>query len=84
MDFSKDNNKLDIKIGQMSGKTMDLEAIKRLAELPGRDELLSQVLSAMQEVPSSLVRVLNGLLVNFLNVLKAIEAAKETGKAKEA
>ncbi len=83
VDFSKDNKNLDIKIGQTSGKTMDLEAIKRLAELPSRDELLSQVLSAMQAVPSSLVRVLNGLLVNFLNVLKAIEAAKENGKAKD-
>jgi len=83
VDFSKDNKNLDIKIGQTSGKTMDLEAIKRLAELPSRDELLSQVLSAMQAVPSSLVRVLNGLLVNFLNVLKAIEASKENGKAKD-
>jgi large subunit ribosomal protein L10 len=83
VDFSKDNKKLDIKVGQMSGKTMDVEAIKRLAELPGRDELLSQVLSAMQEVPTSLVRVLNGLLVNFLNVLKAIETTKENGTAKD-
>lgn len=83
VDFSKDNEKLDIKIGQMSGKIMDLDAIKRLAELPGRDELLSQVLSAMQQVPSSFVRVLNGLLVNLLNVLKAIETRKENGKAKE-
>jgi large subunit ribosomal protein L10 len=80
VDFSKDNEKMDIRIGQMSGKPMDLNAIKRLAELPGRDELLSQVLSAMKEVPTSLVRVLSGLLVNLLNVLKAIEAAKENGK----
>jgi large subunit ribosomal protein L10 len=83
VDFSKDNKKLDIKIGQMSGKAMDFNAIKRLAELPGRDELLSQVLSAMKEVPTSLVRVLNGLLVNLLNALKAIEATKENGKTHE-
>jgi large subunit ribosomal protein L10 len=83
VDFSKDNKKLDIKIGQMSGKTMDLEAIKRLAELPGRDELLSQVLSAMQEVPTSLVRGLNSLLVNFLNVLKAIEGTRQNEKTEE-
>ncbi len=83
VDFSKDNERLDIKIGQMSGKTMDLDAIKRLAELPGRDELLSQVLSAMKEVPTSFVRVLNGLIVSLLNVLKAIETTKENGEAKE-
>jgi large subunit ribosomal protein L10 len=83
VDFSKDHEKLDIKVGQMSGKIMDLDAIKRLAELPGREELLSQVLSAMQEVPTSLVRVVNGLLVNLLNVLKAIETGKDDGKAEE-
>ena len=83
VDFSKDNKKLDIKVGQMSGKAIDLDAIKRLAELPGRDELLSQILSAMKEVPTSFARVLNGLLVNLLNALKAIEAKKEDGKTEE-
>jgi hypothetical protein len=37
----------------------------------------------MQEVPTSLVRVLNGLLINLLNVLKAIETGKEDGKTEE-
>jgi len=75
-DLSKDYEKLEIKVGQISGKPMGPDAIKRLAELPGRDELLSHVLSAMQGVPASLVRVLNGVLVNLMNVLKAIETKK--------
>ena len=83
VDMTKDYKKLDIKIGQMSGKAMDSDGIKRLAELPGRDELLSQVLSAMKEVPTSFARVLNGLLVNLLNALKAIEATKENGVTEE-
>jgi len=74
--LSKDYGKLDVKIGQMSGRPMDSNAIKRLAELPGRDALLSQVLSSMQAVPSSLVRALNGVVVNLLNVIKAIETKK--------
>lgn len=74
--LSKDYKKLEIKKGQISGKPIDVEAIKRLAVLPGRDDLLAQVLSAMQAVPTSLVRVLNGVLANLLNVLKAIEASK--------
>jgi hypothetical protein len=37
----------------------------------------------MKEVPTSFVRVLNGLLVNLLNALKAIEATKENGKTEE-
>jgi large subunit ribosomal protein L10 len=76
VDLSKQYEKLEIKVGQMSGKPMDPGAIKRLAELPGRDELLAQVFSAMQAVPTSLVRVLNAVLSNLMNVLKAIEGKK--------
>jgi large subunit ribosomal protein L10 len=81
--LSKDYKKLEIKKGQISGRPIDVEAIKRLAVLPGRDDLLAQVLSAMQAVPTSLVRVLNGVLANLLNVLKAIEATKNGDKKNE-
>ena len=68
---------LTIKGGQISGKFIDFKEIKRLAELPSRDVLLAQALSAMQAVPASVVRVLNAVMVNFLNVLKAIENQKK-------
>jgi large subunit ribosomal protein L10 len=64
---------LTIKAGQIAGKSIDFKEIKRLAALPGREVLLAQALSAMQAVPASVVRVLNAVMVNFLNVLKAIE-----------
>ena len=81
VDLEKDLNNLEIKVGQTSGKTMDLDGIKKLAKLPGREQLLAQVLSAMQAVPTSFVRVTNGVLGNFMNVLKAIETAKQDGQA---
>ena len=81
VDLEKDLGKLEIKVGQTSGKMMELDGIKKLAKLPGRDQLLAQVLSAMQAVPTSFVRVTNGVLVNFMNVLKAIETAKQDGEA---
>ncbi len=80
VDLEKGLDKLDLKVGQMSGKFMGLEDIKRLAKLPGREQLLAQVLSAMQAVPASFVRVTNGVLVNLMNVLKAIETAKESNQ----
>ncbi|MBW2610383.1 MAG: 50S ribosomal protein L10 [Deltaproteobacteria bacterium] len=76
VDLNKDLKELKIKIGQMSGKPMELDAIKRLAALPGRDQLIAQVLAAMQAVPTSLARALNGVILNLLNVLKAIESNK--------
>ena len=63
--------------GQISGKVVDPAAIKRLAELPGKDVLLAQSLATMQAVPTSLVRVLSGVVGKLLNVLKAIENEKE-------
>ena len=76
MDLSKDIAKLEVKGGQISGKPLDIAAIKRLAQLPGRDQLIAQALSAMQAIPASLVRVLNGVILNLMYVLKAIEATK--------
>ncbi len=76
VNFAKDFEHLKIKAAQISGKVLDADAIKRLAELPSRDVLLAQALSAMQAVPGSFVRVLNGVLVKLLNVLKAIEQKK--------
>ena len=60
---------------------MDLEAIKRLAELPNRDVLLAQALSAMQAVPTGFVRVLNGIILQLLYALKAIEQKKAEEQA---
>jgi large subunit ribosomal protein L10 len=68
---------LTIKVGQIAGKLMDFKEIKRLAELPGREVLLAQALAAMQAVPASLARVLNAVMVNLLNALKAIENQKK-------
>ena len=76
VDFAEEFKKLEIKNGQISGKVVDIDAIKRLAKLPGKDVLLAQTLSAMQAVPASFVRVLNGVVVKLLNVLTAIEQQK--------
>jgi large subunit ribosomal protein L10 len=78
VNLSKEYDKLKIKAGQISGKVLSGDGIRRLAELPSREVLLSQVLSAMQAVPTSFVRVLQGVLVKFLHALKAIET-KKTG-----
>ena len=73
VDFAKNSENLIIKIGQISGKVVDTDSIKKLADLPGKDVLLAQALAAMEAVPASFLRVMNGLIVKLLNVLKAIE-----------
>lgn len=76
VDQEKKLERLELKAGQISGKAMDFGGIKRLAELPGKDVLLAQLLSTMQGVPTSLVRALNGIVLNLIFALKAIESQK--------
>ncbi len=74
--FAEEFKQLRIKIGQISGSIVDTDAIKRLAELPGKDVLLAQALSVIQTIPESFVRVLNGVILKLLNLCKAIEKQK--------
>ena len=80
-DFSKKFKNLEIRTGQISGKTMNADDIKQLASLPGREVLLSQVLGTLQSVPGGFVRLLGGIMTQLLNVLKAIEGQKENQSA---
>lgn len=75
--FAKDNQKLEIKAGVMNGKLMDLDAITALSKLPSREELLAQVLSAMNAVPTGFVRALADVPRRMVNVLNAIRDQKE-------
>lgn len=80
-DFAKKNQNLELKIGVMNGKVLDLASIKALSSLPSREELLAQVLSAMIAVPTSFVRALNDVPVRMLNVLQAVKDQKEQAAA---
>ena len=76
-DFAKEHKALEIKAGVMNGKLLDFDAVKRLADLPSREVLFSQVLSAMNAVPTGFVRALNAIPGQLLNVLQAIKDQKE-------
>jgi large subunit ribosomal protein L10 len=57
-------------------KAIDLSAIKALASLPAREQMLALVLCAMNAVPTALVRALNDVPRRLLNVLNAIKDQK--------
>ncbi len=77
MNFAKDNDKLEIKAGALSGKLLSPEDIKQLAKLPSKEELLGQLVYTLNAVPTSLVNVLSGVPRAFVNVLNAIKDQKE-------
>jgi large subunit ribosomal protein L10 len=47
-EFAKDNDKLKIRAGAMSGKLMSIEQVQALAKLPSREQLLAILAGTMQ------------------------------------
>ena len=74
--FMQDYEALEIKIGQINGKPVELSAIKRLAQLPSKEVLLSQLLFSLSGVPISFVRLLSEMPRRLINVLEAIKRQK--------
>ncbi len=75
--FASENEKLEIKVGVMNGKVLDISSIKALSSLPSREVLLGQLLSVMNGVPTGFVRALVDVQRRFLNVMMAIKEQKE-------
>jgi large subunit ribosomal protein L10 len=77
MDFIKGNDKLEAKIGILSGNAIDSAEIKRLADMPTRDTMLAMALSSMNAPASNFVRTLNEIPSSFVRVLGSIQRQKE-------
>jgi large subunit ribosomal protein L10 len=57
-DFAKTNDKLVIRGGVYGGKTLDVNGVKQLANIPSKEVLLAQLLGLMQSPISRTARVL--------------------------
>lgn len=68
---AKDTEKLRIKGGWMAGKTLDAAAVAMLADLPTREELLSQFVGLLQAPQQQLVGVLQAPLRDIISVFGA-------------
>jgi large subunit ribosomal protein L10 len=60
-DFAKTNDKLVIRGGVFSGKSLDVNGVKQLANIPSKEVLLAQLLGLMQSPISRTARVLAAL-----------------------
>lgn len=77
VDFVKGNENLEIKAGTFNGQLIGVDEIRQLARMPSREELLGQLASTLNQVPTSFVRVLNEVPTSLVNVLDAIREKKE-------
>jgi large subunit ribosomal protein L10 len=77
--FSEENKALEIKVGIVDGRVIDLDGIMRLSKLPSEEELLAKLLMTLNAPITGFVTVLGGVLRNFMGVLEAIKCQKEEG-----
>jgi large subunit ribosomal protein L10 len=75
-DFAKSNDKFVIKAGAMPNQVMDANAVKALATMPSREELLSKLLGTMQAPIAKFVRTLNEVPTSFVRGLAAVRDQK--------
>jgi len=77
-DFSNELKVLTIKAGIMDKKLVDTESIKKIADLPSREVLLIQMVTALQSPITGLVNALSGITRSLVTVLDAVRNKKES------
>jgi large subunit ribosomal protein L10 len=75
--FAKENDKLVIRAGAMADFVMDEAAVKSLATMPSREELLAKLMATMQAPIGQFVRTLNEVPARFVRTLAAVRDARE-------
>ena len=75
-EFAKEFEKPAIKIGLVDGRPVTPEQVKRLAELPSREVLLSQLAGYLQAPLAQMAGVMNGMLYQMVGALEALRAQR--------
>ena len=78
-DFVKQSKIFSLRCASLDGKEMTPAQVDALAKLPGKEQLLGQLLGTMNAVPTNFVSLFANMLRGLLYALKAIEEQK--GKA---
>lgn len=75
-DFAKQSKLFKLRCASLDGKELSAEQIEALAKLPGREQLLAQVLGTINAVPTNFVSLFANMIRQLLYALKAIEEKK--------
>ena len=60
-DFAKSADNVKIIAGMYNEKELDANAVKKLASIPSREELLAMLLGVMQQIPAKFVRCIDAI-----------------------
>ena len=77
-DFAKDNDKRPaVKGGLFDGRSVDAAQVAKLANMPSREQMLSQLGGYMQAPMTQFATAMNSLLSNFAGAFEALKAQRE-------
>lgn len=76
-DFVKNNEKLELKIGFLDGKVINIKDIQALANMPSKEELIAKMLGSLNAPATNLVNVLIQIPRQLVQVLAAVKDQKE-------
>lgn len=76
-DFSKQNDKLVVKIVSIGGKVLEPGDIKRLADMPTKDQAIGMVMSVMNAPITKFVRTLSETNAKLVRTVAAIRDQKQ-------
>jgi large subunit ribosomal protein L10 len=77
-DFAKANDsKPEVKGGVFEGKQIDKAQVTKLASMPSREQMLSELGASMQAPMAMFAGAMNSLLTNFAGVVESLRAQRE-------
>ena len=80
-EFAKKSQLFAVRCASLDGKPMTAEQVAALAKLPGKEQLLAQMLGTFNAVPTNFVSLFANILRGLLYALKAIEEQKGNAAA---
>lgn len=75
-EFAKTSKLFTVRHASLEGKMLSAAQVDALAKLPGKQELLGQVLGTMNAVPTNFVSLFANMVRPLMYALKAIEEKK--------
>jgi large subunit ribosomal protein L10 len=78
-DFAKENEQRPtVKGGIFEGRPVDAKKVSKLAAMPSREQMLSDLGASMQAPMASFVGAMNSLLTMFVGAVDALKVQRET------
>jgi large subunit ribosomal protein L10 len=79
-DFAKENDQRPgVKGGMFDGRSIDSEQVKKLASMPSREQMLSELGAGLMAPLAAFAGAMNGMMYMMVGALEALRTQKEEG-----